>query len=64
MFVAQEQCEEQMEQDIDQDLERTFIELEFFQRAETRQALKRILTAFTNYDQTVGYVQGMNFLVG
>ena len=25
-------------------------------------ALKRILIALTNYDQTVGYVQGMNFI--
>ena len=60
--MAQEQCEEQVELDIDQDLERTFIEIEFFQRSETRQALKRVLTAFSNYDQTVGYVQGMNFI--
>ena len=29
---------------------------------ETRSALRRVLTAFTNYDRSVGYVQGMNFL--
>ena len=56
LVMAQEQRDEQTELDIDQDLERTFVELEFFQRAETRQALKRLLTAFANYDQSVGYV--------
>lgn len=40
----------QMYVDIDQDLERTFTDMEFFRRSETQAALRRVLTAFTNYD--------------
>jgi len=54
--------ENQIEQDIQQDLERTFQHLEYFQRPAVKQSLKRILIAFSNYETTVGYVQGMNFI--
>ena len=47
---------DQMFTELDQDLERTFTELSFFRLDETRSALRRVLTAFTNYDQHVGYV--------
>ena len=53
---------EQMYSDIDADIDRTFTDVEFFQKEQTKMALKRILIALTNYDQTVGYVQGMNFI--
>jgi hypothetical protein len=36
LAMAKEQCEMEVLQDIDQDLERTFVEIEFFERAETR----------------------------
>lgn len=48
--------------DIDADIERTFTDIEFFQQEKTKNSLKRILIALTNYEQTVGYVQGMNFI--
>lgn len=56
------QMVEQMYSDIDADVERTFTDVEFFQRETTKNSLRRILIALTNYDQTVGYVQGMNFI--
>lgn len=31
---------------------------------EGQQALSRVLLAFSKYDSTIGYVQGMNFIVG
>ena len=50
--------------DIELDLERTFLETEYFLKLETKQAIKRILIAFSNYDRQIGYVQGMNFIAG
>ena len=29
-----------------------------------RAALKRVLTAYSNWDEEIGYVQGMNYIVG
>lgn len=54
----------QIIEDIELDLERTFIETEYFNRAENKQAIKRMLLAFSNYDKQLGYVQGMNFIAG
>lgn len=56
------QMVEQMYSDIDADVERTFTDMEFFQKESTKSSLRRILIALTNYEQTVGYVQGMNFI--
>lgn len=56
------QMVEQMYSDIDADIDRTFTDVEFFQMETTKNSLRRILIALTNYDQTVGYVQGMNFI--
>lgn len=58
------QMVEQMYSDIDADVERTFTDIPFFQSDQNKMSLKRILIALTNYDQTVGYVQGMNFIAG
>lgn len=44
------------------DLERTFQNIEYFQMHSTKESLKRILKAFSNYETSVGYVQGMNFI--
>lgn len=46
----------QIIEDIELDLERTFIDTEYFNRAENKQAIKRILLAFANYDKQLGYV--------
>jgi hypothetical protein len=43
-------------------LERTFQHLEYFKRPAVKQSLRRILLAFSNYESSVGYVQGMNFI--
>lgn len=50
--------------DIEMDLERTFIESPFFNKHENKQAIKRMLIAYSNYDDSIGYVQGMNFIAG
>ncbi|CRG96619.1 GTPase activator, putative [Plasmodium gallinaceum] len=45
------------------DISRTFPELLIFDKY-AQQQLYRILNAYSNYEPTVGYCQGMNFLVG
>ena len=41
----------QIIEDIELDLERTFLETDYFLKLETKQAIKRILIAFSNYDR-------------
>ena len=48
---------------IDLDLDRTFPSLKYFGHQD-KQALRRILICISLHDQSVGYVQGMNFLAG
>lgn len=45
------------------DISRTFPELLIFDKY-AQQQLYRILNAYSNYDSSVGYCQGMNFVVG
>jgi len=48
---------------IELDLSRTYPDEPYFETAgEGRRVLKRLLTAFSNYDPGMGYVQGMNFI--
>jgi len=50
---------------IKRDLNRTFPHCEFFTEPENGQELlERVLMTFTKYDPKIGYVQGMNFIVG
>ena len=51
------------EAQIDKDLQRTFQNDDLFQECSSK-ALSRVLLAFSKYDSTIGYVQGMNFVVG
>ena len=44
------QMVEQMYSDIDADVERTFTDVEFFQKESTKNSLRRILIALTNYE--------------
>jgi len=51
---------------IEKDITRTFPQQAIFQQraGEGQQSLSRVLLAFSKYDNTIGYVQGMNFIVG
>jgi len=62
------------EDQIMKDLSRTFPKCEQFKakpfsesnggQEDGLQSLKRVLLAFSKYDKSIGYVQGMNFIVG
>ena len=55
---------EETKAQIERDLTRTFPEFEFFRDSgRGTSKLRRVLTAFANYDSSVDYVQGMNFIV-
>ena len=50
---------------INRDLARTFPKCEYFAEGKEGQKLmQRILVTFSKYDPKIGYVQGMNFIVG
>lgn len=52
-------------QQIELDLGRTFPGIKHFRKGSPgREALRRVLTAFSKYDPQLGYVQGMNFIAG
>jgi len=52
-------------QQIKRDLNRTFPHCTYFAEGGPGQAqLERVLVTFTKYDPKIGYVQGMNFVVG
>lgn len=50
---------------IDLDIGRTYPDVPYYSSGNPgNRALQRVLTAFIKYDITLGYVQGMNFIVG
>ena len=50
---------------IKRDLNRTFPNCEYFAKGNSGQIqLERVLLTFTKYNKKIGYVQGMNFVVG
>ncbi len=50
---------------IKRDLNRTFPTCTYFTEGHTGQAdMERVLSAYAKYDAQIGYVQGMNFVVG
>ncbi|CAG9330434.1 unnamed protein product [Blepharisma stoltei] len=49
---------------IDLDIHRTYPDEIYFLDPEGQSALRRVLVAFSKYDHNLGYVQGMNFIVG
>lgn len=52
------------ETQIGRDITRTFPSTDpYMLSPEGQQQLSRVLTAFSKYDQSIGYVQGMNFIV-
>lgn len=52
------------EKNIDSDLNRTFPEEEFFQDTDNIEKLRNILIAFSRRNNSIGYTQGFNFIVG
>lgn len=71
--VYQELLESQLEnpqykdsiKQIDLDLARTYPDERYFSDgSKGHAALRRVLVAFSKYDVNLGYVQGMNFIVG
>jgi len=52
------------ERDIDKDVDRTFPTHAFFAAPTTRDAVRRVLLAYSIRNPAVGYCQSMNFLVG
>ena len=46
------------------DITRTFPFLDFYKKEENLKKLERILTAFVRRNATIGYSQGLNFIVG
>ena len=46
------------------DVTRTFPYLDFYKKEENRKKLERILKAFVRRNATIGYSQGLNFIVG
>jgi len=64
-FLSKQTLNAEMANKIEKDVFRTFPEFPFFARAATGpQKLRRILTTFALFCTDIGYVQGMNFLVG
>lgn len=50
---------------IELDLNRTFPDENYYSnKSKGKEALRRVLLAFSKYDHELGYVQGMNFIVG
>lgn len=49
---------------IKKDLGRTYPTFSMFKNRDTQQKLKNVLRAFSNYEPTIKYFQGMNFIVG
>lgn len=44
------------------DSSRTFPDTDYYSNGDGKTVLIRLLTAFSKYNQTIGYVQGMNFI--
>eukprot|EP00347_Sterkiella_histriomuscorum_P000966 403373845 len=62
--LLKQEVEKETENQIQRDLNRTFPNHEYFKEgSEGVEKLRRVLTAFANYDHQVDYVQGMNFIV-
>lgn len=62
-IIAEKKSEYQT--DIQKDLDRTFPSLKHFSKGNLGQdQLERLLTAISIYYKKLGYVQGMNFIVG
>lgn len=60
-----EKVEKETENQINRDLCRTFPLHDYYKEgAPGIEQMRRVLTAFANYDHQVDYVQGMNFIVG
>lgn len=55
-----------MEKDITKDVDRTLAELGLWREDSKcgNNKLYNVLKAYANYDNEVGYVQGMNYIVG
>ncbi len=51
-------------QQINLDLRRTFFELKIEKSESLIEKLRNVLTVYTKRNPTIGYCQGMNFLVG
>ena len=49
---------------IKKDLNRTYPSISIFKKEKILTKLKNILRAFSNYDNKIKYIQGMNFIVG
>ncbi len=49
---------------IKKDLNRTYPSTTIFKKDRILNKLKNVLRAFSNYDNTIKYIQGMNFIVG
>jgi hypothetical protein len=49
--------------EIQKDVDRTFLDCKKFS-ASNRKSLAIVLRAFAAYDSEIGYVQGLNFIVG
>ena len=48
---------------IKKDIHRTYQDSEFFQNLENQESIEKILNAYANYDEEIGYTQGMNYIV-
>ncbi|CAI2360361.1 unnamed protein product [Moneuplotes crassus] len=59
ILIGQKQCKQ-----ISRDIERTFQKHYAFRHTSMVHRLSRVLNAISLYDPKLGYVQGMNFLVG
>lgn len=63
-FAFEVQLDEEMEHQIDMDLPRTYPDIEYFDDPAVLLSMRRVLRAAAVALPEVGYVQGMNFLVG
>ncbi|CAG9332301.1 unnamed protein product [Blepharisma stoltei] len=62
--ILSNSIESEYSEQIERDIDRSFPDLYYFTLGEGKIALKRVLSSFSRFLPNIGYVQGMNYLVG
>ena len=62
--AASNKCDADTLEQIDKDIIRTYCDEKFLTSESSRIRLKRLLITISNYDNKIGYVQGMSYIAG